>query len=233
MGKADTIGAIVLLALIAFIIYVLVQVQRNKDIAGTAKGIVVNPMNGSNGSKMVKNGGGVVSGQGFAEAFWRGHADPKVGTNGLQGQAAYTKTPNMKYGAYDYRYPMSEDPLSRYATSIGEQTGYKLSVDSLMPGSWKAPASSTFATADQQQWAKYAPTKAAFDKYITAGGSVRAPLNTRSPLARQVGIPYLIRQGPPIPLSSKDVIFNDSGFRQDLVYNSTGYYPLSSTAVHC
>lgn len=133
--------------------------------------------------------------------------------------------------AYDASYPNSEDQASRYPRGCGASgasQGYELNIDSLMPASWKGPQNCGADSAAGSQWAKFAPTKEAFDRYITAAGSARLSMNTRSPLARQTGIPLLLRQGPPVPISAQEYPWGDSGFRQDLVFKQTGRYPTST-----
>lgn len=148
--------------------------------------------------------------------------------------------------AYDPRFPSGEDPdgnalFPKVPTArgcggeydcvqpanqgCGDKWGYQLNVDHLMPASWRGPSNCAGLAVDDTQWSKYAPSKESFDRYITAAGSARLAVNTRSPLARQVGIPLLLRPGPPIPISTKEHEFNDSSFRQDTVFNSVGYYP--------
>ena len=88
--------------------------------------------------------------------------------------------------AFDMHYPNAENEASKYprgCASQGAHHGYELSIDSLMPASWKQQGSkcATQGTGAVSQWSKYAPSKAAFDRYITAAGSVRLGLNTRSP----------------------------------------------------
>lgn len=134
--------------------------------------------------------------------------------------------------AYDASYPNAEDMSSKYPRGCGSATsadGYQLNVDSLMPASWRGGAQSCGDQSEAgSQWAKYAPTKESFDRYITAAGSARLSLNTRSPLGRQTGTPLLLRQGPAVPISAQEYPWNDSGFRQDLVFNQTGRYPTST-----
>lgn len=135
--------------------------------------------------------------------------------------------------AYDARYPNEESLSSRYPRgcgATGSMQGYTMNVDSLMPASWKSSCSgASQSMGADSQWAKYAPSKKAFDRYITAAGSVRLALNTRSPLGRQVGTSLLLRQGAPVPLGSSEMPFHDSSFRQDLMYQETGRYPSSSS----
>jgi len=136
--------------------------------------------------------------------------------------------------AFDSSYPNEEDMSSlapRGCGGMGAGQGaqdFALSVNSLMPASWRGgPQAST--ELDGSQWAKYAPSKGAFDRYITAQGSARLTLTTRSPLSRQIGVSDLTRPAPPMPLAADNIVFNDSSFRQDLVFNQMGRYPNSTT----
>lgn len=131
---------------------------------------------------------------------------------------------------YDAAYPNEEDMSSLYPRGCptSQQAGYGLNVNSLMPAAWRSNTQCTDAV-DGSQWTKYAPTKEAFDRYITAQGSARLSLNTRSSSARQIGIPNLLRSQPPMPLAAEQIVFNDSSLRQDLVFRQLGRYPVSST----
>lgn len=106
--------------------------------------------------------------------------------------------------------------------------GYELNVDSLMPASWQSKAATSEET-DNSNWTKFAPSKQSFNRYITAGGSARLAMNTRSALHRNIGTPLLLRSGTRTPISTDQVIFNDSGYRQDSVFNSTGVYPQNTS----
>jgi len=133
---------------------------------------------------------------------------------------------------YDASYPNAEDLASKYPRGCGgagPSQGYELNIDSLMPSSWKGPKNCGTDSAADSQWSKYAPSKQAFDRYITAAGSARLSLNTRSPLARQTGIPLLLRQGPAVPISAQEYPWGDSSFRQDLVFRQEGRYPTSTS----
>ncbi len=126
------------------------------------------------------------------------------------------------------------------APAGNSKTGYNLNVESLMPASWRSgsanastssPSSCGSESDDSAQWAAYAPSKAAFDSYITTAGSARLGVNTRTAKARNTGLPNLLRDAVaggssgPVPIGADAVLFNDSDFRQTLVYNSTGKFP--------
>jgi len=135
--------------------------------------------------------------------------------------------------AFDSAYPNEEDmsSMSPRGCASSQQAGYALNVNSLMPASWRSGSncSGDSAAIDGSQWTKYAPTKEAFDRYITAQGSARLSLNTRNPLARQVGIPDLLRQQPPMPLAAEEIVFSDSSYRLDSIFRQMGRYPTSTT----
>jgi len=135
--------------------------------------------------------------------------------------------------AFDQRYPNAEDSSSKYPSgcaATGEAApGYQMSLDSLMPASWQPGATVDSSAAADNQWTKYAPSKDAYARYITAAGSARLSMNTRTSLARQTGIPLLLRQSPPVPVSATEYAWGDSGFRQDLVFRQTGMYPKSTS----
>ena len=69
--------------------------------------------------------------------------------------------------------------------------------------------------------------------YITTAGSSRLSVNTRTSQARQIGLPNLVKDavqgcgagGPPVPIGTDAVLFNDSDLRQNAIYNSVGQYP--------
>lgn len=160
-------------------------------------------------------------------------AKPSCMSTGPEPAAYYPYSGSQGAAAFDSAYPNEED-MSSYAPRgcpSSQQSGYALNVNSLMPAAWRGSAGcgSDSAAVDGSQWTKYAPTKEAFDRYITAQGSARLSLNTRSPLGRIVGVPDLLRQQPPMPLAADEIVFLDSENRQDLVFRQMGRYP-SSTA---
>lgn len=142
------------------------------------------------------------------------------------GFAPYGATDDSSYFA---DYPQSEDPSS--VTGDGSPSSYDMNLSALMPASWRGAGNcaSVDAGGEVDEWGKYAPSKASFENYITAAGSARLGMNTRvrNPTG---GIANLLRPAPPVPMSAADVTFNDSSFRQDLVYDSMGMYP---TQVQC
>ena len=145
--------------------------------------------------------------------------------------AYYPYSGSQGAAAFDSAYPNEEDMSSMAPRSCAssQQAGYALNVNSLMPAAWRGNAQcGDNAAVDGSQWTKYAPTKEAFDRYITAQGSARLSINTRNPLGRQVGIPDLLRQSPPMPLAAEQIVFNDSSFRQDQVFRQMGRYPEST-----
>jgi len=149
---------------------------------------------------------------------------------GPEPAAYYPYSGGQAASSYDASYPNEEDMSSLYPRGCptSQQAGYELNVNSLMPAAWRNNTNCTDAAVDGSQWTKYAPTKEAFDRYITAQGSARLSLTTRSPLGRIVGIPDLLRQAPPMPLAADSIVFNDSSARLDLVFKQMGRYPEST-----
>lgn len=130
------------------------------------------------------------------------------------------------------RYPKMESEYGRGVVTdapTSDDYGYgpSMNVDKLMPASWRKGPGCGELSEDEAQWARYAPSQGAFDRYITAAGSARLSLNTRSPLARITGTPNLLRQAPKVPIGAFESDFLDSDWRQSLIFNATGNYPES------
>jgi len=140
-------------------------------------------------------------------------------------------------GSSDHaRYPQMESECGRGVLTHGEDAvptpddfgyGPTMNVDKLMPASWRKGPGCGQLSEDEAEWARYAPSAGAFDRYITAAGSARLGLNTRSPLARITGTPNLLRQAPKVPIGAFQSEFLDSDWRQSLIFNATGNYPES------
>jgi hypothetical protein len=183
----------------------------------------------------------VVSGQEYAQQYMAGHQQYVPNDPRYQAQACtaspepasfYPYSGTQAAASYDSAFPNEEDmsSLSARGCPVSHGAGgYQLNVNSLMPAAWRSNTQSCgesgAAAVEGSQWSKYAPTKDAFDRYITAQGSARLSLTTRNPLGRIVGIPDLLRQAPPMPLAAENVVFGDSSFRQDLIFKSLGRYP--------
>ena len=166
----------------------------------------------SNADVNVENGGGNVGNQVVQQA---------MDSNYLPYQAAGAGQ------AYRASFPESEDPASISAPPAAR---YQMNLDQLMPASWRGPSATSgegdgCAESVDGQWAKYAPTKGAFARYQSAAGSARLSMNTRNTNKRNLGVRNLLRPSPPLPMSTREFAFNDSSFRNDLVYNATGFYP--------
>lgn len=130
------------------------------------------------------------------------------------------------------RYPKMESDYGRGVVTDAptpDDYGYgpTMNVDKLMPASWRKGPGCGQLSEDEAEWARYAPSQGAFDRYITAAGSARLSLNTRSPLARITGTPNLLRQAPKVPIGAFESDFLDSDWRQSLIFNATGNYPES------
>jgi hypothetical protein len=152
-----------------------------------------------------------------------------------------------KHAAYGSNFPTEEDSAARFPRNPGTDSGpdsvcspsgdskhgYNLDVNHLMPASWRGGKKCGAESEDETQWAAYAPSKAAFDSYITTAGSARLAVNTRTPQARQIGLPNLVKDavqgcgagGAPVPIGTDAVLFNDSDLRQNAIYNSVGKFP--------
>lgn len=134
------------------------------------------------------------------------------------GYASYAYTDDNNFGAY----PQSEDSAS--LTSDGAPGDYELQLSSLMPAGWAQSAGCSGEA--EGQWGKFAPTKQAFEQYITASGPARYGMNTRTqnPTGGIQGLTNLIW---PVatPVGGGEIPFNDSSFRQDLVYDTQNFYP--------
>jgi len=153
-------------------------------------------------------------------------------SNGPEPAAYWPYAGGTGAASFDASYPNEEDmsSLAPRGCPTSQQAGYALNVNSLMPAGWRndTGCGADTSTMDGSQWAKYAPTKDAFNRYITAQGSARLTLNTRNPLGRQVGIPDLLRQGAPMPLPAEQIVFNDSSYRLDAIFRQLGRYPTST-----
>lgn len=195
--------------------------------------------NGDDGNSGNGGNGGTQADGSYSMDYYAGHdGNPSYAANGDAGESCQPSQEPASYfqygkhagATYDAGYATAEDHAGQFAEgcgAAGASSGYELNIDSLMPASWKGTKNCGDASASNAQWAKYAPTKEAFDKYISVMGSARLSMNTRSPLARQVGMPLLIRQSPPVPVSARDYAWGDSSFRQDLVFRQTGRFPVS------
>ena len=98
----------------------------------------------------------------------------------------------------------------------------------LMPAKWRKNDAQGFDDS-VDKWARYAPTKKAHKNYIQAAGimRLRTPGYGHKPLGRLIGSDPFIGLRPPVktPISTGEVMFNDSHYRQDAIYNHTGLYP--------
>lgn len=124
----------------------------------------------------------------------------------------------------DNRYPQMEQPQTL-------DMGTSFEISSLMPSNWRQgvpmmPTGSCSASQGSQEiWAKYAPSKTAFDNYLTSVGASRLGLNSRSAYGRIQGQRNLLMSGAHVPVSSHAVVFNDSDARMSAYRESTGSWP--------
>lgn len=126
-------------------------------------------------------------------------------------------------------YPHMSQEIGRGAGMM-EEPNHNMEVDKLMPTSWRLDSNAGCPKSesdDQAEWTRYAPSREAFNNYITAAGSARMSLNTRSPMARQVGLANPLRPGVKVPLGGYQSDFLDTDMRQTAIYNATGQYPES------
>ena len=108
---------------------------------------------------------------------------------------------------------------------------YAINPDNLMPGSWREGVGCSDGTDPNSQWAKYHPTRDNYYRYITAAGSARLGVITRSPLRKILGIQDFLRSATSTPLTAAPIaIFNGSSYRDQAIYDSTGNY---TSSVHC
>ena len=126
---------------------------------------------------------------------------------------------------HDNRYPLNEQPQTL-------DVGTSFEVSSLMPSNWKSnKGPSGFGGAcgsvnnEQEMWAKYSPSKNAYENYLSAVGSSRLSLVDRSSYGRIIGQRNLLMQSAPVPISSQAFVFNDSSARQQTYYQATSHYP--------
>lgn len=191
----------------------------------------------------------VMSGQSYVNAFWN---KEQAMLNGAQGCNSATVQPQQfvpwtlsvanPHGglAMDPKYPNEEDmsALTQRSNYTGKGSSCGMNIDNLMPQNWRNGAPGSIGGAGgmscsnmqaEQLWSRYSPSRGAYSNFVTAAGSARLTLNTRSALNRTIGLPNLLRQGPAVPVSSQAVLFNDSGYRQDSYYNAVGAYPQLSS----
>ena len=103
---------------------------------------------------------------------------------------------------------------------------YAINPDNLMPGSWREGVGCGDGTDPNSQWAKYHPTRDKYYRYITAAGSARLGVNTRSPLRKILGIQSDLRSPTSTPLSTiQTTPFNMSSQQADFIYSAVGSFP--------
>lgn len=188
--------------------------------------------------------GAVTDGSDYSRATTAGHAQyqqPGCGAAAIpephggmisaaSGQPTYKHTSQAYHADYpDNTDPHSLAPKEKYGCAPDyNNTGncdYSLNPDNLMPASWRDDTNCPDGSDPNSLWAKYAPTKDAYWRYVTAAGSARLSVNTRIPW-RIVGTPLLLRSGVSVPLTHSQVTpFNGSSWRDDIVSDSLGYYP--------
>lgn len=144
---------------------------------------------------------------------------------------------NMGHGGVVHasKYPNEEDPsslnvgsncASHYMGGNMSACDYELSLDNLVPGSWRNSGCDESAQNDpDSQWVKYAPKRKQFHRFNQVLATARLGKSTRSAHGRNVGIPLLLRSSTATPLTHTQFHFNDSHLRQDALHSATGSYP--------
>lgn len=103
---------------------------------------------------------------------------------------------------------------------------YALNPDNLLPGSWREGVGCSDGLDPNSQWAKYAPTRQRYYRYITAAGSARLGVSTRSPMKKILGIQNYLRSATSMPLSNTHATpFNGSSLRSQAIFDSLGQFP--------
>lgn len=213
------IGALVIIGIAAIAYFIYYEVTKNskkQQVAKAVEGVVSGSMGAPN--------------SGAAEAQRRAAIDAQMLNEQRYGVA------NDNVGAY----PDSSDPQGSLYPHMAQEAGrgammpedpnHNMEVDKLMPTSWRLDSNAgcpQSESEDQAEWTRYAPSREAFNNYITAAGSARMSLNTRSPMARQVGLANPLRPGVKVPLGGYQSDFLDTDMRQTAIYNATGQYPES------
>lgn len=198
----------------------------------------------------------VVSGQAYLNAFWDREKASVVTNGGCQSGATVSAAQYQPWSpsvanphsgvVMDSSFPNSEAQQSLYVRgkydngggpmSPQQPQGCALSVDSLMPSSWRGGnqiqsmqgGCGGNMQAEQMSWSRYSPSKTAYNNAVTAAGSARLSIIDRPSLSKVIGIPNLLRPAPAVPVSSQAILFNDSDHRQNAYYQATGAYPVLS-----
>ena len=152
-----------------------------------------------------------------------------------------SSTPKAVHAASAYapNYPNEMDPHSlptkpNYVCSSGQDMGsvppssdnqFTLSASNLLPASWREGADSSQEDPNSL-WAKNHPTKERYQRYITASGSARLGVITRSPMRKVVGQANLLRSGVSTPITAASISpWNDSSHRLHAIYDAHGAFP--------
>jgi hypothetical protein len=139
-----------------------------------------------------------------ASTYSSAYAD-ETASNSLAGKTTYSCAPDV-------------------ATAGG--CDYAINPDNLMPGSWREGVSCGDGTDPNSQWAKYHPTREKYNRYITAAGSARLGVMTRSPLRKILGTQNFLRSATSTPLSTTEASpFMASSHRDQAIFSAVGQYP--------
>lgn len=247
MVQPETLGVVVILAVL-----VISGVLVYKEVFSTdAKSSTTNSKMNRPSSIAPSSLAHVVSGAEYAAQNMAGHqqwnpsavtqvaqnlhaqAQNPASCSGMAAEPApyFPYAPQGQGGFYDNAYPNEQDRASLQVRGGSANAGGvgQMNINQLLPAAWR-PGNAQIASqmGGDALWSKYAPTRAAFDQYISAGGSARMRLTTRSPAGRIVGQTDYLRSPVPAPLTADVFPFSDSSLRMDLVQRATGRYPTST-----
>ena len=114
--------------------------------------------------------------------------------------------------------------------SPGGSCDYAINPDNLMPGNWREGVGCSDGTDPNSQWAKYSPTRSAYYRYITAAGSARLGVITRSSMRKVLGVQNFLRSSTSTPITAAEITpFNGSSHRAEAIFRSVGSYPVEGS----
>lgn len=170
-----------------------------------------------------------MSAASLTEALYRGApygagSTAGVAPMGVAGMGQFASVGNNT-SPFNDSYPNNDVGLTE--ASNDPWSGSNLTLSKLMPSSWRTGNNQSCGDMkiDETEWAKWSPTKAKFENYVTASGAARMPLTTRNPQAKIIGTSNPLRSQPPVALSGKSITFNDADARLNTVFVATGVYP--------
>lgn len=152
---------------------------------------------------------------------------PSYGVGSSAYNANYPDETSPNSLAAQATYGCAPDNMDNKSAVGGGCGSYALNADSLMPGSWRSDTQCPDGTDPNSQWTKYAPSRDAYFRYVTAAGSARLGVNTRDPASRITGTPLLLRSSTVTPLSHTSIPFGGSSLRDDVIAQASSFYPSS------